>query len=90
VVAPTVKTPTVQDIETPVPLHSSGTVVLDVEQGGVEVPSFAGKSVRAAIEAAQETGLEIDAIGSGLGRDQSPPAGSHVAAGSRIVVRFAR
>jgi len=34
--------------------------------------------------------LEIDAIGSGLGRDQSPPAGSHVAAGSRIVVRFAR
>jgi len=90
VVAPTIKTPAVQEIEIPVPLHSSGTVVLDVEQGGVEVPSFAGKSVRAAIEAAQETGLEIDAIGSGLGRDQSPPAGSHVAAGSRIVVRFAR
>ena len=89
-VAPAVKTPAMQDIETPVPLHSSGTVVLDVEQGGVEVPSFAGKSVRAAIEAAQETGLEIDAIGSGLGRDQSPPAGSHVATGSRIVVRFAR
>jgi cell division protein FtsI/penicillin-binding protein 2 len=69
---------------------TGGTVVLDVEQGGVEVPSFTGKSVRAAIEMAQDSGLELDAIGNGLAREQSPPAGSHVASGARIVVRFAR
>jgi len=65
-------------------------VILDVEQGGVEVPSLVGKTVRAAIEAAQDSGLELDVVGSGLGREQSPPAGSRVAAGSRIVVHFAR
>jgi cell division protein FtsI (penicillin-binding protein 3) len=69
---------------------SGGTVVFEVEQGGIEVPSLVGKTVRAAIEAAQDSGLELDVIGSGLGREQSPPAGSHVAAGSRIVVHFAR
>jgi cell division protein FtsI (penicillin-binding protein 3) len=68
----------------------NGTVVLDVEQGGVVVPSFAGKSVRSAIEAAEDNGLELDAIGSGIAHDQSPPAGSHVPAGARIVVRFDR
>jgi cell division protein FtsI (penicillin-binding protein 3) len=67
-----------------------GTVVLDVEQGGIVVPSFAGKSVRSAIEIAEETGLDLDAVGSGIAREQSPPAGSHVAAGSRVTVKFGR
>jgi cell division protein FtsI (penicillin-binding protein 3) len=65
-------------------------VVLDVEQGGIEVPAFVGKTVRAAIEAAQDAQLELDIIGSGIARNQIPAAGSHVAAGSRIVVRFER
>jgi cell division protein FtsI (penicillin-binding protein 3) len=69
---------------------ATGTVVLDVEQGGIVVPSFLGKSVRAAIETAQDSGLELEAVGSGMARDQSPAAGSHVTAGSRIVVRFER
>jgi cell division protein FtsI (penicillin-binding protein 3) len=75
-----------------VPTHrpSSGTVVLDVEQGGVLVPSFLGKSVRAAIEMAQESGLDLDAVGNGLAREQVPPAGSHVASGSSITVKFGR
>ncbi len=68
----------------------SGTVVLDMEQGGIVVPSFAGKSVRAAIETAEETGLDLDAVGSGLAREQVPPAGSHVTSGSRVVVKFGR
>jgi cell division protein FtsI (penicillin-binding protein 3) len=68
----------------------TGTVVLDVEQGGIVVPSFVGKTVRTAIEAAQDNGLELDAIGSGIARDQSPAAGSHVAAGARVIVRFDR
>jgi cell division protein FtsI (penicillin-binding protein 3) len=71
-------------------LPSSGTVVLDVEQGGIVVPSFLGKSVRAAIEMAQESGLDLDAVGSGLARQQSPAPGSHVASGSQVTVKFGR
>jgi cell division protein FtsI/penicillin-binding protein 2 len=71
-------------------LPASGTVVLDVEEGGIAVPSFLGKSVRAAVESAQDAGLDLDAIGSGIAREQSPLPGSHVAAGSRVTVRFGR
>jgi cell division protein FtsI (penicillin-binding protein 3) len=71
-------------------LPSSGTVVLDVEEGGIEVPSFLGKNLRVAIEAAQDAGLDLDAIGSGVAREQSPLPGAHVAAGSRITVHFGR
>jgi len=72
------------------PLPASGTVVLDVEQGGIEVPSFVGKTVRGAVEAAQDAGLELDAVGSGVARQQSPVAGSHVPAGSSVTVQFGR
>jgi cell division protein FtsI (penicillin-binding protein 3) len=71
-------------------LSANGTVVLDVEEGGVEVPSFLGKNLRVAIEAAQDAGLDLDAIGSGVAREQSPQPGVHVAAGSRVTVRFGR
>src|SRR5271167_3532002 len=71
-------------------LPSTGTVVLDVEQGGVEVPSFVGKTVRGAVEAAQDAGLELEAVGSGVARQQSPPAGTHVAAGAHVTVQFGR
>ena len=67
-----------------------GTVVLEVEQGGIEVPSFVGKTVRGAVEAAQDAGLELEAVGSGVARQQSPVAGTHVAAGSRVTVQFGR
>ena len=69
---------------------ANGTVVLDVEQGGIVVPSFAGKSVRSAIELAESTGLDLDVVGSGLGQEQNPPAGSHVPTGTRIAVKFGR
>jgi cell division protein FtsI (penicillin-binding protein 3) len=71
-------------------LPANGTVVLDVEAGGIEVPSFVGKTVRGAVEAAQDAGLELEAVGSGLARQQSPAAGAHVAAGSRVTVQFGR
>ena len=70
------------------PTH--GTIVLDVEQGGIEVPNFIGKSVRAAIETAEENQLELSPLGSGIARDQSPAPGSHVPAGTRITVKFDR
>jgi len=54
------------------------------------VPSFVGKTVRGAIEQAEASGLEVDALGSGVARDQSPPAGAHVVAGATIVVKFER
>jgi cell division protein FtsI (penicillin-binding protein 3) len=71
-------------------LPTTGTVVLDVEQGGIEVPSFVGKTVRGAVEAAEDAGLELNAVGSGLARQQSPAPGAHVAAGTHVMVRFGR
>jgi cell division protein FtsI (penicillin-binding protein 3) len=72
------------------PLPTTGTLVLDIEQGGIVVPSFAGKSVRAAIEMAEENGLDLDAVGSGMARDQSPLAGAKVPNGTRVTVKFGR
>jgi len=71
-------------------LPSTGTVVLDVEQGGIEVPSFVGKTVRGAVESAQDIGLQLEAVGSGVARQQSPAAGTHVTAGARVTVQFGR
>jgi cell division protein FtsI (penicillin-binding protein 3) len=78
------------DAVPPVELPSTGTVVLDVEQGGIEVPSFVGKTVRGAVEAAQDIGLQLDAVGSGVARQQSPAAGTHVKAGARVTVQFGK
>jgi cell division protein FtsI (penicillin-binding protein 3) len=64
-----------------------GTVVLDVDSG-VLVPSFLGKPLRSAVEAAQQSGLEINAIGSGVARQQWPAPGSHLPSGQKITVRF--
>jgi cell division protein FtsI (penicillin-binding protein 3) len=69
---------------------AKGTVVLDVEQGGITVPSFQGKSVRSAIELAEASGLDLDVVGSGLGQEQSPAAGTRVAGGARVTVKFGR
>jgi cell division protein FtsI (penicillin-binding protein 3) len=71
-------------------MPSTGTVVLDVEQSGIEVPSFVGKTVRSAVEAAQDAGLDIEAVGSGVARQQSPAPGTHVPAGSHVTVQFGR
>jgi len=71
-------------------LATSGTVVLEVEQGGIEVPSFVGKTFRGAVEAAQDAGLELEAVGSGIARQQNPVAGTHLPAGARVTVQFGR
>ncbi len=68
---------------------TGGTVVLDVGSGNV-VPSFVGKSMRAAVESAQHAGVELEAIGSGIAREQSPPAGSRIPAGGRVAVKFGK
>ena len=69
------------------PSPPSGTVVLDVDSG-VVVPSFLGKPLRSAVEIAQQSGLEINAVGSGIAREQWPAPGSHLTSGQHITVRF--
>ena len=54
----------------------------------VVVPSFLGKPLRSAVEAAQQSGLEINAIGSGVARQQWPAPGRHLPSGQKITVRF--
>ena len=81
---------TAQSWMPPTKLPAGGTVVLDVEEGGIQVPSFLGKNLRSALEAAEEAGLDLDAVGSGVAREQSPQPGARVASGSHISVRFGR
>ncbi len=71
------------------PVQPNGTVVLDVGSGPT-VPSFLGKSKRAAIEMAQASGIELNAIGSGTATEQSPAPGARMPAGGRVAVRFSR
>jgi cell division protein FtsI (penicillin-binding protein 3) len=66
-----------------------GTVILDAE-GTRTAPSLLGKSVRSAVIAAQAAGIEIDVIGSGVAREQSPAPGEPLPAGGKIAVRFSR
>jgi cell division protein FtsI (penicillin-binding protein 3) len=68
---------------------AKGTVVLDVA-GGVEVPDFEGKSLRAALEQAENAGIELEVSGSGIAQAQSPPAGSHIPHGGHVSVRFGK
>ena len=70
------------------PTPGGGTVVLEVDSG-VVVPSFLGKPLRSAVETAQQSGLEINAIGSGVAREQWPAPGTRLLAGQHITVRFA-
>ena len=82
--------PTIAQGEAAQKSPGGGTVVLEVEEGGIQVPSFLGKNLRTAIETAQDAGLDLDAVGSGVAREQSPQAGTRVAAGAHIMVHFGR
>lgn len=72
-----------------VSVPAKGTVVLDVV-GGVEVPDFRGKPLRAALEEAEAAGIELEVSGSGVGLDQSPVAGARVPPGGHVMVKFGR
>ncbi len=70
----------------PNPAPAKGTVVVDVE--GQPVPSFVGQPMRSAIQLAQRSGFELTILGSGVAREQSPPPGTRLPAGSKVTVRF--
>jgi cell division protein FtsI (penicillin-binding protein 3) len=72
------------------PTPTTGTVILDIEEGGITVPSFGGKSVRAAIELAEKSDLDLDIVGEGHAQLQSPLPGARVPKGSKVMVRFGR
>jgi len=78
----------VPEPQQPVPAKP-GTVVLAL---GSEhpVPLFVGHSLRSAIEVAQQSGFELQVIGSGIACEQQPPAGTPLPPGSRVAVRFTR
>jgi cell division protein FtsI (penicillin-binding protein 3) len=71
------------------PEQPRGTVVLDVA-GGVLVPDFKGKSLRAALEEAEAAGIELEVSGSGIGQTQAPIAGSRIPPGGHVAVAFGR
>ena len=73
----------------PEPLPPAETTVVLDESNGVPVPSFDGRTVRAFVEECMKLGLSPVPVGAGIAVEQSPPAGTRVRAGSRIVVRFA-
>jgi cell division protein FtsI (penicillin-binding protein 3) len=56
----------------------------------VPVPSFEGAALRSVVEKADAVGLRVQAVGSGLAREQVPVAGTMVPAGTEVVVRFTR
>jgi cell division protein FtsI (penicillin-binding protein 3) len=69
--------------------QKNGTVVVELGTGAI-VPSFLGKPLREVVEEAQQAGIEVDVLGSGLATQQNPPPGSRLAAGGHVAVRFAR
>jgi cell division protein FtsI (penicillin-binding protein 3) len=72
-----------------VQMRGDGGVVVDASHR-VAVPSFEGGSLRTVVERADQAGLRVQPVGSGLAHDQAPAPGTMVPAGTEIVVRFAR
>jgi cell division protein FtsI/penicillin-binding protein 2 len=66
-----------------------GIVVLELGSGAI-VPSFIGKPLREVVEQAQQSGIDVDVLGSGVARQQNPAAGVRLAPGARVAVRFGR
>jgi len=74
---------------TAVEVKEKGSVVVDAGLR-VPVPSFEGTGLRGVVERADAVGLRVQAVGSGLAREQVPAAGTMVPAGTEIIVRFSR
>lgn len=60
------------------------------DQRPVTVPSLAGQTVRGVVETCSHLGLMPSLIGDGVALEQFPGAGTQVARGSRVTVRFGR
>ncbi|MEO8727650.1 MAG: penicillin-binding transpeptidase domain-containing protein, partial [Acidobacteriaceae bacterium] len=61
-----------------------------VDSGGPAVPSFAGETVRGALQKAEQQGVPIQIVGSGIAAQQSVTAGTHLRSGHKVTVWFRR
>jgi cell division protein FtsI (penicillin-binding protein 3) len=77
-------------IPRPVPVVKEKDAVVVNAGLRVPVPSFEGAALRGVVEKADAVGLRVQAVGSGLAREQVPAAGTMVPAGTEVVVRFTR
>ncbi|MDR3734019.1 MAG: penicillin-binding protein [Acidobacteriaceae bacterium] len=70
------------------PVARSGVVVSSGRM--VAVPVFTGQALRQVVQSANGAGLRVQTVGSGIAREQAPPAGTMVPQGTQVVVRFSR
>ena len=82
-----------ESAQTP-PLPSPGSAPVSdvalVEGEGVAVPLLVGKTVREVIEICQRAGINPLLVGSGIVLEQQPLAGTMVARGGTVTLRFGR
>ena len=64
-------------------------VVVDADPNAPKVPNFVGKTVKDVVQEAASNGVEIELVGSGLSRTQSPAPGALLMPGRPVQVRFA-
>ena len=62
----------------------------NLDPNAPKAPDFVGKTVKDVMEEAAAQGLEINLVGNGLARAQTPPPGAVLVPGAPIEVRFAR
>jgi cell division protein FtsI (penicillin-binding protein 3) len=62
----------------------------ELDANAPKVPNFVGKTVKDVIEQATSSGIDVQLLGSGLSRTQSPAPGALLIPGEPIQVRFAR
>jgi cell division protein FtsI (penicillin-binding protein 3) len=60
------------------------------EGASVTVPDFVGQPMRSVVGSAANLGLNVRVYGDGVASEQAPAAGTHVPAGTAVVVRFHR
>ncbi len=70
--------------------EAAGESSENLDANAPKVPDFVGKTVKDAMEEAAAQGIEIDLLGNGLARTQTPPPGTALIPGAHIQVRFAR
>jgi cell division protein FtsI (penicillin-binding protein 3) len=69
--------------------RTSHSVVVDAG-ARVAVPSYTGETLRQVVTQTNAVGLSLQAIGSGVAREQAPIAGTMAPLGTEVVVKFSR
>jgi cell division protein FtsI (penicillin-binding protein 3) len=80
--------PTVEEMEQASGDTATQQIVADSD--APKVPNFVGKTVKDVMQEATASGFEVDLLGDGMARAQSPMAGAVLLPGEHIAVRFAR